>query len=93
MMRHVTTLLIGGIALSGCGFFGGSEVTEELQTCGAGSYIGQLGTPLNDAVLPQGPEIRVVGPGFGSLLASRNDPNRLNLQVDEASVIVGVYCG
>ena len=93
MMRHVMTMLAGGLALSGCGFFGGSEVAEELQTCGAASYIDQLGTPLNDAVLPQGPEIRVVGPGFGSLLAARNDPGRLNLQVDEASVIIGVYCG
>ena len=93
MMRHFTTLLAGAALLSGCSFLGGTEVAEELQTCGAGSYINQLGEPLGSAVLPQGPEIRVVGPGFGSLLASRNDPSRLNLQVDEASVIIGVYCG
>ena len=92
MMRHSITVL-GALALCGCGFFGNEEIAQELRTCGADSYVDQLGTPLGEAVLPRGPEIRVVGPGFGSLLQANDDPSRLNLRVDEASVIVGVYCG
>ena len=90
MMRYSATagLLL---ALAACG--GGPNVAEELRTCGADSYVDQLGTPLADAVLPRGPEIRVVNQGLSARLQRRNDPQRLNLLVDEASVIVGVYCG
>ena len=92
MMRNC--LCAGLVALSGCGLVGGvdPEVAEQLGTCGADAYVNQLGEPLRDAVLPRGPEIRVVTP---SMLGSLGEtvPTRLNLELDEAGVIIGVYCG
>ena len=90
-------LMVGVLALAGCGFFRGEATdvaTQQLQGCGAEGFVDQMGEPLRDAVLPRGPEVRVVTPSIlnGAALAN-DDPNRLNLQVDEAGVIIGVYCG
>lgn len=74
----------------------GGSATPGLQerlpdTCGLDNYQGFIGQPVAAITYPAGDNVRVVQPG--EILSQIYVADRVNLYVDEASVVQRIICG
>jgi len=81
------------LTLASCGMLPGSgnSGTDPTDPCGAKGYTQLLGTSLAAATLPADLNDRVIRPGEAQ--TQDFDPSRLNIEVNEAGMIIGLSCG
>jgi hypothetical protein len=59
--------------------------------CGAEDYQGFVGSPLAAISYPSDLRPRIIEPGMAYTM--EHNPERMNIEVDEAGTVVRVYCG
>lgn len=95
-MRHKVLLLCGLSVLAACGApapIVGVDGTIAVDECDARSQRGLVGRRLDDmaAVSAAAPKVRFINPG--DAVTQDNQPDRLNVELDENRVVTRVYCG
>jgi len=76
---------LGGIIVSA------DEEPDLFEECDAQSYRGLLGTQIADALVNEGPQLRVYAEN--DLITQEFLPQRTNIVTDEAGIVTRVYCG
>lgn len=78
-------------ALPGPSEGGGGGELAEIELCNAADYRDLLGTDLDAAFLPTGPNLRVFG--VNDIVTQEYLPERTNIVFDSQRLILRVYCG
>ncbi|WP_112320719.1 I78 family peptidase inhibitor [Oceanibium sediminis] len=95
-MWHKAILLGSLGALMACGTpapIVGTDGTIDVDACDARSQRGLVGRELDDmaAVSAAAPKVRFINPGDS--VTQDNQPDRLNVELDDNRVVTRVYCG
>jgi hypothetical protein len=82
-MRRIVAM---GIVLMGC-----QGPADADDPCGAARFAALVGTPIAEASLPPGSDVRIIGPG--DAVTFDYVETRVNLRTDARGIVTSVSCG